>query len=53
MRVYALASNVAYAPMGPLLSRWLAQGRRLLGFNRVNRAMAVVLVLTVIWRGEA
>ena len=46
MLVYAFASNFVYALAGALLRRWLAEGRRLLWFNR---AMAAVLVLTAAW----
>ena len=46
MLAYAFTSNFAYALAGALLRRWLAQGRRLLWFNR---AMAAVLVLTAYW----
>lgn len=46
MMAFALASNLTYATMGALLRHWLAQGRRLLWFNR---AMALVLVATAIW----
>ncbi len=46
MLVYAFASNLLYASAGALLRHWLAQGRRLLWFNR---AMAGVLVLTAGW----
>ena len=46
MLVYAFTSNFAYAMAGALLRRWLAEGRRLLWFNR---AMAAVLVLTAWW----
>jgi threonine/homoserine/homoserine lactone efflux protein len=46
MLVYAFASNFAYALAGALLRHWLAQGKRLLWFNRV---MALVLVLTAWW----
>ena len=46
MLVYAFASNFAYALAGALLRNWLAQGKRLLWFNR---AMAAVLVLTAWW----
>ena len=46
MLVYAFASNLLYASVGALLRGWLAQGRRLLWFNR---AMAAVLVLTAAW----
>ena len=34
MLVYAFASNFAYALAGALLRKWLAQGQRLLWFNR-------------------
>lgn len=46
MLVYAFASNLLYASAGALLRGWLAQGQRLLWFNR---AMALVLVLTAAW----
>lgn len=46
MVAFAFASNLLYASVGALLRDWLAQGRRLLWFNR---AMAAVLVLTAIW----
>lgn len=50
MAAFALASNLAYATAGALLRSWLAQGRRLLWFNR---AMAAVLVATALWMGLA
>src|SRR5690606_34990520 len=34
MVVFAFTSNFLYALVGSLLRRWLAQGRRLLWFNR-------------------
>lgn len=43
---FALASNMTYALLGSLLRHWLAQGQRLLMFNR---AMALVLLLTAVW----
>ena len=46
MILFALGSNLAYAAAGALLRGWLAQGRRLLGFNRL---MAAALVLTAGW----
>jgi threonine/homoserine/homoserine lactone efflux protein len=46
MLVFAFLSNFTYALVGALLRDWLAQGRRLLWFNR---AMAAVLVLTAAW----
>jgi threonine/homoserine/homoserine lactone efflux protein len=46
MVVFALTSNFTYALAGSLLRGWLAQGRRLLVFNR---AMAAVLVATAAW----
>ena len=46
MMVFAFASNLAYAVLGSLLRQWLAQGKRLLGFNRV---LALVLVATAGW----
>lgn len=50
MLVFAFASNLAYAATGALLRQWLAQGRRLLWFNR---GMALVLVLTAAWMVNA
>ena len=41
MVVIAFSSNFAYAAVGSILRHWLAQGARLLWFNRV---MALVLV---------
>jgi threonine/homoserine/homoserine lactone efflux protein len=46
MLAYGFASNFTYALVGSLLRRWLAQGHRLLWFNR---AMAAVLVATAAW----
>lgn len=46
MVAYAFSSNLLYACLGALLRGWLAQGRRLLWFNR---AMAALLVLTAAW----
>lgn len=46
MLAFGLASNLSYAAMGSLLRRWLAQGARLLWFNR---AMAAILVVTAVW----
>lgn len=43
---FAFVSNFAYALAGSLLRGWLAQGRRLLWFNRV---LAAVLLLTAAW----
>jgi threonine/homoserine/homoserine lactone efflux protein len=43
---FAFFSNLTYALVGALLRGWLAQGQRLLWFNRT---MALVLVLTAIW----
>jgi hypothetical protein len=34
MLVFAFASNFAYALVGSMLRQWLAQGQRLLWFNR-------------------
>ena len=50
MLCFAFFSNLAYALIGALLRNWLAQGRRLLWFNRV---MAAVLVLTAVWMLQA
>lgn len=46
MVFFAFSSNLTYAAVGALLRQWLAQGRRLLWFNR---AMALVLVATAAW----
>jgi threonine/homoserine/homoserine lactone efflux protein len=46
MVVFAFTSNFTYALVGSLLRGWLAQGARLLWFNR---ALAAVLVLTAAW----
>lgn len=46
MVVFAFSSNFTYAMVGSLLRQWLAQGRRLLWFNRV---LALVLVATAAW----
>lgn len=43
---FAFSSNFLYALVGSLLRQWLAQGRRLLWFNRL---MALVLVATALW----
>ncbi|KQP38026.1 LysE family translocator [Pseudorhodoferax sp. Leaf274] len=50
MLCFAFFSNLTYALMGALLRQWLAQGQRLLWFNR---AMAAVLVLTAVWMLQA
>ena len=46
MVVFAFTSNFTYALMGSMLRQFLAQGQRLLWFNR---ALALVLVLTAAW----
>ena len=46
MMAFAFTSNFVYAVVGSLLRQWLAQGSRLLWFNR---ALALVLVLTAYW----
>jgi threonine/homoserine/homoserine lactone efflux protein len=46
LMAFAFFSNLAYALMGAALRGWLAQGARLLWFNR---AMALVLVITAAW----
>lgn len=46
MAFYALSSNLLYAFIGAALRQWLAQGKRLLWFNR---AMAALLVATAVW----
>jgi threonine/homoserine/homoserine lactone efflux protein len=43
---YGFASNFTYAAVGAGLRQWLAQGDRLLWFNR---AMAFVLAATTLW----
>lgn len=43
---YAFSSNFTYAVAGSLMRHWLAQGKRLLWFNRV---LALVLVVTAAW----
>ena len=46
MALFAFTSNFTYALAGSLLRGWLAQGRRLLWFNRL---LALVLVATAAW----
>jgi threonine/homoserine/homoserine lactone efflux protein len=46
LMAFAFFSNLAYALMGAALRGWLAQGTRLLWFNRL---MALVLVITAAW----
>ena len=46
MVAYGFASNLTYALAGALLRHWLAQGRRLLMFNR---CMSVALAGTALW----
>jgi threonine/homoserine/homoserine lactone efflux protein len=46
MAFFAFSSNFTYALVGSLLRNWLAQGRRLVWFNRV---LAAVLVATAFW----
>jgi threonine/homoserine/homoserine lactone efflux protein len=46
LMAFAFFSNLTYALVGAGLRGWLAQGQRLLWFNRM---MAGVLVLTAIW----
>ena len=50
MVLFAFTSNLVYAATGALLRQWLAQGSRLLWFNR---GMALVLVLTAAWMATA
>ena len=50
MVFFAFTSNLTYAATGALLRHWLAQGARLLWFNR---AMALVLVATAAWMALA
>jgi threonine/homoserine/homoserine lactone efflux protein len=46
LMAFAFFSNLTYALVGASLRGWLAQGARLLWFNRV---MALVLVITALW----
>jgi threonine/homoserine/homoserine lactone efflux protein len=46
MLLFAFTSNFTYALVGSLLRQWLANGSRLLWFNR---AMAAVLAATAAW----
>ncbi len=46
MVFFAFSSNFSYALVGSVLRHWLAQGRRLLFFNRL---MAAALVSTALW----
>ena len=46
MALLAFSSNAVYAWLGAALRGWLAQGRRLLAFNR---AMAMLLLATALW----
>ncbi len=46
MVVFAFSSNFVYALIGSLLRQWLAQGTRLLWFNRT---LALVLIATALW----
>ncbi len=46
MMFFGLASNLSYALVGSALRAWLAQGQRLLWFNR---CLAAVLVATAVW----
>jgi threonine/homoserine/homoserine lactone efflux protein len=44
--LYGFASNLTYAAVGASLRRWLAEGERLLRFNRT---MAALLAATALW----
>lgn len=46
MLVFAFVSNLTYAWIGSVLRAWLAQGQRLLWFNRL---LAAVLTATAAW----
>ena len=46
MLFFAISSNFTYARVGSVLRHWLAQGQRLLAFNRL---MALVLTATAGW----
>lgn len=45
---FAFSSNLTYALIGSMLRHWLAQGQRLLAFNRL---MATLLTATAFWIG--
>jgi threonine/homoserine/homoserine lactone efflux protein len=46
LMAFAFFSNLTYAVLGASLRGWLAQGARLLWFNRL---MALVLIITAAW----
>ncbi len=46
MLAFAFFSNLTYALVGAMLRHWLAQGQRLLVFNRL---MALTLAATALW----
>ena len=46
LMAFAFVSNLTYAVLGASLRGWLAQGARLLWFNRM---MALVLIVTAAW----
>lgn len=46
MVFFAFSSNLTYACVGAVLRHWLAQGQRLLWFNR---CMALLLAATALW----
>jgi threonine/homoserine/homoserine lactone efflux protein len=46
MMCYAFCSNLTYAVIGSVLGQWLAQGKRLMVFNRI---MSGVLAATAMW----
>ncbi|HRL38164.1 LysE family translocator [Comamonas denitrificans] len=46
MVFFAFSSNLTYACLGAVLRHWLAQGQRLLWFNR---GMALLLAVTALW----
>ena len=46
LMIYGLLSNLAYALLGSVLRGWLAQGARVLWFNRL---LALVLLATALW----
>ncbi len=50
MALFALSSNLAYASLGALLRGWLAEGQRLLVFNRCMAALLVATALWMLWR---
>lgn len=53
MLFFGFASNFTYALIGSLLRGWLAQGQRLLWFNRVMAAAVVATSAWMVWSALA